>query len=58
LKDLDTIYAILHRGFYVMKVHHLIGSFSAVLGGQEKGTVAGFFFASFAMVGSETREGN
>ncbi len=35
--------AITHRGFYVIKVHDLIGSFSAVPGGEREKLWREFF---------------
>jgi len=49
--------AIPHPGFYVIRVHHLTGSFSPVPEGHTE-TVARVLQGSFAMLGSQIREGN
>jgi hypothetical protein len=47
-----------HGGFYVIKLCDFQGSFSAVIVGHNLEEQWQELFASFAMVGSPTREGN
>jgi hypothetical protein len=58
---LDTIYARCntpHHGFDVIDKHNLIGGFPAAVPGGQGEKLSQEFFGSFAMVGSQFREGN
>ncbi len=47
-----------HGGFYVIKLYDFKGSFSVVIVGHNLEERWQELFASFAMVGSQIREGN
>ncbi len=58
---LNTIYARCntpHHGFHVIDVHNLIGGFPAAVPGGQGEKLWQEFFGSFALVGSQFREGN